>query len=234
MADAQGVLRESNRLSPANDGSADAPGKQQRPTAPGSLSEKENTIAHGQENDFLAATSEKGDLNQYWYSRNTIETLCDAIREGLQGCNGSRVAFLSTPSLFFSLSLEEREHCTLFDCDSSWASCPGFQFYDYNDPTSVPGRLHGSFDLIVIDPPFITNTVWECYAITAKLLAREGTGHILATTVWENALLMKDLFGCEPAVFRPSIPRLVYQYSVFANFESAILAQRNAELPDEA
>lgn len=67
------------------------------------------------ENAFLGQIEELSDLNQYWYSQHTIEVLRDAIRQGLRLSNGKRVAFLSTPSLFFSLSIEEREHCALFE-----------------------------------------------------------------------------------------------------------------------
>lgn len=80
----------------------------------------ENGIAQGdldssEANKFLSQTGENSDLNQYWYSKNTIETICNAIREGLSISGGHRVAFLSTPSLFFSLSPQERGHCVLFD-----------------------------------------------------------------------------------------------------------------------
>ena len=76
---------------------------------PGVIEEEEN-----KENSFLAQTGENRELNQYWYSKHTIDVLCNAIREQLQQ-RGSRVAFLSTPSLFFSLSPKEREQCVLFD-----------------------------------------------------------------------------------------------------------------------
>ena len=62
------------------------------------------------DNIFLSQTNENRDLNQYWYSKHTIDTLCNAVREGLSLSSSSsigsnaRVAFLSTPSLFFSLS----------------------------------------------------------------------------------------------------------------------------------
>ena len=89
------------------------------------------------------------------------------------------------------------------------------------------------FDLIVIDPPFISQSVWEKYAITARLLGKNEKASIIATTVDENAVLLKALFDCKPVLFRPSIPRLVYQYSVFANFSSTSLADRNPELQDD-
>ena len=118
--------------------------------------------------------------------------------------------------------------------DKSWESCSGYHFYDYNDPTKVDESCRGVFDLIVIDPPFISQSVWENYATTARLLGKNNEDtSIIATTVDENAVLMKALFNCKPTLFRPSIPHLVYQYSVFANFSSNVLAERNTELGDD-
>ena len=120
--------------------------------------------------------------------------------------------------------------------DKTWESCSEYHFYDYNDPTNIKECCHGVFDLIVIDPPFISKSVWEKYVTTAKLLMkkgdsrRSGGARIIATTVDENAALMEALFGCKPVLFRPSIPHLVYQYSVFTNFSSSVLDTDNLEL----
>ena len=75
---------------------------------------------HREEDDaaqiFLVKTPESSTLNQYWYSRNTIKFLCDAIVEGLETfCKTNRVAFLSTPSLYFSYPIKARDSCKLFD-----------------------------------------------------------------------------------------------------------------------
>jgi 16S rRNA G966 N2-methylase RsmD len=102
-------------------------------------------------------------------------------------------------------------------------------FYDFNYPTSVDANLRGLFDVIVIDPPFISPSVWESYAITVSLLAKEGA-HIICTTVAENEELIKRLFMCQSTKFQPSIPNLTYQYNTYANFESNALATTNAEL----
>ena len=211
-----------------------------------------------QENAFLSQIDEDRDLNQYWYSEKSIEILCDAIREGLSLFKGKRVAFLSTPSLFFSLSMEEREHCALFEVsclidfplpclpgfipsssflrkfDTSWESCPGYHFYDYKHPTDIEDSCRGAFDLVVIDPPFISQSVWRNYATTASLLSKGGEARVIATTVSENSALMESLFGCRRVSFRPMIPHLVYQYSAFANFPtSALDNNENSELRGE-
>ncbi len=59
--------------------------------------------------------------------------------------------------------------------DKKWASDRGFVHYDFNQPLDVPQNLLQSFDLLVVDPPFIVKEVWEKYAVTCKALLREGT-----------------------------------------------------------
>lgn len=73
------------------------------------------------QSNFHNNTSENVDLNQYWYTSMTCEVLCAAVKESilLKGGANARVAFLSTPSLFFSLDEEDRKQCALFDVDSS-------------------------------------------------------------------------------------------------------------------
>ena len=48
---------------------------------------------------FLAGHEEKLKLNQFWYSAPTIATMVAEIQQ-----HATRCAFLSTPSLFFSLT----------------------------------------------------------------------------------------------------------------------------------
>ena len=65
-----------------------------------------------------------------------------------------------------------------------------------------------SFDLVVVDPPFITEEVWRKYATTCKLLLREGVdeasgirhGKVILTTINENKNLLKELLDAEPTV----------------------------------
>lgn len=185
-------------------------------------------------NQFLAKNPENSNFNQYWYSAYTIESILQAILEILgngKSLEGKSVAFLSTPSLYFALDPAERIHCKLFDYDTVWEHDSGFVFYDYNDPVSFSDSsiLQGTFDMVVIDPPFITRDVWENYAITSRYLLKndpiqssngeDGStrGFVLGTTVKENKGFMMELFGATPTVFLPSCPHLVYQYNIFLN-----------------
>ena len=63
----------------------------------------------------------------------------------------------------------------------------------------LPSLPLGTFEMLVIDPPYITREVWAQYAITAKLLLAPN-GRILLSTVAENAEMMKELLDVEPQV----------------------------------
>jgi len=229
---------------------------------------------------FLAQHGEKLKLNQYWYSIPTIETLVEEIEE-----RATKVAFLSTPSLFFSLKNQElANNSILFDYDEMWASHPCFVKYDYKHVEHIPKEYHGVFDYVVIDPPFVTDVVWELYAKAAKLLLCEGSheiivpsstlmndcdvveasfldkaesrisrtsinfeqigdincdgkvsvkvpkGKVLLTTIPEHVQFLHQLLGASIRRFRPSIPNLIYQYSLYTNYPSAILNKLNPEI----
>lgn len=63
------------------------------------------------------------------------------------------------------------------------------------------------------------------------LLRPEGAGLVLCSTIMENASFMKELLDVTPCKFQPSIPNLVYQYSLYINYESTRLAAANPEIP---
>eukprot|EP00931_Biecheleriopsis_adriatica_P092282 TRINITY_DN66105_c0_g1_i1.p1 TRINITY_DN66105_c0_g1~~TRINITY_DN66105_c0_g1_i1.p1 ORF type:complete len:395 (+),score=107.43 TRINITY_DN66105_c0_g1_i1:46-1185(+) len=175
---------------------------------------------------FLESTTERADLNQYWFSPATVAAfvaeICDA---------GGSAALVSSPSVFFSLPEEVRQRSKVLDFDRQWESDPGFVFYDFNEPENLPPDLRGSFDFVLIDPPFITREVWEKYAATARFLRRDGA-KLLCTTIAESESMMFELLSVRPVLFRPSIPNLVYQYSIYLNYQSDRLRQLNPEIDD--
>jgi EEF1A lysine methyltransferase 1 len=105
-------------------------------------------------------------------------------------------------------------------------------YYDFNKADELSKDLHGYFDMVVIDPPFITREVWEKYAECAKMILKPTGGMYLISTIDENEAMIKELTGCDRQTFRPSIPNLVYQYSFYANYEHPGLKEKNPEIPD--
>jgi hypothetical protein len=146
-----------------------------------------------------------------------------------------RCAFVSTPSIYFALPPSERSsglHRVLDYDSASFGRDKGFVFYDFNKPSDVPQEIVGAFDLVVIDPPFITEEVWRKYGETARLLLSPG-GHALCTTVAENVGLLQELFpNLRRMAFQPSIPHLVYQYDLYCTWDSAVFGKKNPEIPD--
>mmetsp|Transcript_34564 Transcript_34564/g.76797 ORF Transcript_34564/g.76797 Transcript_34564/m.76797 type:complete len:186 (+) Transcript_34564:213-770(+) len=180
-------------------------------------------------NAFVIKTREKEDLNQYWYSPFTIKKIVEELQ-----ASATKAAFLSTPSVYFSLPKDSqlRADSWVFDLDEQWSSDPHYVRYDFNKPEELPAALHQSFDCVVIDPPFITREVWEKYAQAAKLLLAPN-GKVIASTVAENEALLHELLGTTPCTFQPSIPHLIYQYNIFINFQAKVLCERNPELPED-
>ena len=194
---------------------------------------------------FLASTREVADLNQYWYSESTIAALVSASVElaaraaSARGDteNAGRIAFISTPSLYFALPASARsggQHAVL-DIDTQWSGDAGFARFDFRaGADALPASLRGAFDVCVIDPPFITEEVWRAYADAARALLRAEGGALVLTTVAENAGLLNALFGARRTAFQPSIPHLVYQYDTFCTCDGALpaaLAKSNPEIP---
>ena len=108
-------------------------------------------VGEGESSDcgdaFLKNNPEDPTTNQYWYSKPTINALAGecsrVIKERTQDDKTFKVAFLSTPSLYFALTENLREHCFVFDYDRKWENDRGFLFYDYNKPTTFEGDLKG-------------------------------------------------------------------------------------------
>lgn len=200
---------------------------------------------------FLHTVGEDPTLNQYWYSARTIRAIIDELESTAENATtgGLRIAFLSTPSLYFSLTSggSVQESSIVFDFDTQWDNHPNYHYFDYNDVEgTISDGIRGTFDMCVIDPPFITKDVWTKYATAVQLCLRPssssgggggGGGKVMCTTVAENETLLNTLFGggIRSVKFMPSIPHLPYQYRLFVNFEptSSSLNYWNEEIPRE-
>jgi len=149
----------------------------------------------------------------------------------------------------------------IWKIDRVWERDRGYHYYDFNKPENLDKSLHHTFDVVVIDPPFITRDVWELYSKTARLLLKyspyydnetsngddsdgnfienqgnqmKPKGFVVTTTVAENEFLMYELFRAKPTIFKPSIPHLVYQYEIYINYTEgcSLLGKKNPEIPD--
>lgn len=72
-----------------------------------------------------------------------------------------------------------------------------------------------------------------CYVCVCVVACAVPAGKILCSTIQENADMMKGLLDVVPQAFMPSIPHLVYQYSMYANYPTTHMAKKNPEIPDD-
>jgi EEF1A lysine methyltransferase 1 len=62
---------------------------------------------------------------------------------------------------------------TLFEFDERFAAYGGdFCFYDYKNPLKVPQEMAGSFDVVVADPPFLSEECLTKTAVTIRFLSK--------------------------------------------------------------
>ena len=115
------------------------------------------------------------------------EFLRDVMKEHEWLCFCCRIACISCPTLYARLHSMNPADCTIvcLEFDQRFLHFgDGFVFYDYNEPVALPAQLKASFDLVVVDPPFLSE---EClqkiaqtvhYLTTKKILLCTGMSHI--------------------------------------------------------
>ena len=85
-------------------------------------------------NRFLARHKEDAEMNQYWYSKPTIEFMAREVEQQCEA-EGLTCAFLSTPSIYYSLKnkdVKARSKCMDVSCCLHKSSFTIFFFAFYN------------------------------------------------------------------------------------------------------
>mmetsp|Transcript_27341 Transcript_27341/g.48344 ORF Transcript_27341/g.48344 Transcript_27341/m.48344 type:complete len:262 (+) Transcript_27341:88-873(+) len=173
-----------------------------------------DTESREEKNRFLESTKEDIKLYQYWYSGATINAILAECEQ-----YATKVAFLSTPSVYFSLcegvdmengvdarSILARASCVL-DYDRAFQTAKGYVFFNYKDPGGIPKDLHHTFDFVVIDPPSVRDDVLAQYAKAARLLLCDGGGLGYRSDCASNTWLPCCLAGRTPKVSNGSPTR---------------------------
>lgn len=92
---------------------------------------------------FSSGFSERTDLEQYFWTKETVEKLMDSLKYIDECC------CLTTPSLghgFYTIGREE----TVLDIDTRFEYLPKFQYFDILYPTDT-GE---TYNILIVDPPF--------------------------------------------------------------------------------
>ncbi|KAL3115918.1 hypothetical protein niasHT_007218 [Heterodera trifolii] len=141
---------------------------------------------------------ENWQLSQFWYTDETCQKIVDECICTLNGAG--RVACLCCPSVvqhfMDSKAIKKNSiELSLFEYDRRFEQkFPQFFVnYDYRKPLDVPSNLHCNFDLLIADPPFLSDECFIKIAQTIRLLSKKETKLIVNTGAVMEGLLQRIL-----------------------------------------
>ncbi|XP_023046428.1 EEF1A lysine methyltransferase 1 isoform X2 [Piliocolobus tephrosceles] len=145
--------------------------------------EQKQQIDLGEDDKYnIGIIEENWQLSQFWYSQETALRLAQEAIAAV-GEDG-RIACVSAPSVYQKLRELCRENFTIyiFEYDKRFAVYgEEFIFYDYNNPLDLPERIAAhSFDIVIADPPYLSE---ECLRKTSETIKYLTRGKILLCTV---------------------------------------------------
>ncbi|KAB0792329.1 hypothetical protein PPYR_14288 [Photinus pyralis] len=167
--------------------------------------------------DTPTEIAEDWQLSQFWYDAKTTNVLVDV---GLKrvGPDG-RIALISCPTLFNRFRENSTCDVRLFEYDDRFSKVCGARFtrYDYKSPLDVPKEFSKGFDLVIADPPFLSEDCLTKVAVTVKFLAKNDvilcTGEVMSD-------LAERLLHVKASSFRPSHRNnLANEFRCYSNFD---------------
>ncbi|XP_075887028.1 EEF1A lysine methyltransferase 1 [Nelusetta ayraudi] len=175
----------------------------------------------------VGALEEDWRMSQFWYSDETATRLAEeVVREAGEG---GRIACVSAPSVYQKLKQgvvdgSDRVSAAVLEYDRRFATYgEDFVYYDYNEPVSFQAGVEPrSFDIVLADPPYLSE---ECLSKVAQTIKHLSKGKVLLCTgaIMEN--LAKDLLGLKMCSFLPKHERnLSNDFRCFVNYPSRLLS----------
>ncbi|XP_048050170.1 EEF1A lysine methyltransferase 1 isoform X2 [Megalobrama amblycephala] len=175
----------------------------------------------------VGAVEEDWRMSQFWYSEDTATRLAEEVMQ--QAGEHGRIACISAPSVYQKLKQLESMRsdsvsAVLLEFDRRFAAYgEEFVFYDYNNPLCLPENLlPQSFDIVIADPPYLSEECLSKVALTVKYLTK---GKILLCTgaiMEEHAGKLMDLKICS---FLPKHSHnLANEFRCYVNYESRLLS----------
>ncbi|XP_023015409.2 EEF1A lysine methyltransferase 1 [Leptinotarsa decemlineata] len=167
--------------------------------------------------DPNASLEEDWQLSQFWYDDHTIDVLVDVALKSV-GDNG-KIALVSCPTLYKKMRRKARENCeiTLFEYDKRFSVYgKDFIFYDYKSPLDVPRDKSDYYDLVIADPPFLSDECLTKTAVTIRFLTKDK---IILCTGAVMADMAKRLLDLQKSSFEPRHKNnLANEFWCYSNF----------------
>lgn len=160
-------------------------------------------------------------LSQFWYDQQTSLTVAHEL-DLLSRELASPVACVACPSLYLELKNSfSRFGAHLFEYDERFHRYGGdFTFYDYNSPEDVPPEHRHAYQVVVADPPYLSEECLRKTARTMKLLAKDEKSRLLLLTGAVQVDHALDMLGAHPCGFKPSHKKkLGNDFILFTNYD---------------
>lgn len=175
----------------------------------------------------VGAVQEDWRMSQFWYSDETAARLAEElVREAGEG---GRIACVSAPSVYQKLKQgvvagSDRVSAVVLEYDRRFAVYgDDFVFYDYKDPLRLPaGVAAASFDVVLADPPYLSQ---ECLSKVAQTVRYLSRGKVLLCTGAVMEASARELLDVKMCRFLPQHNRnLSNQFRCFVNYPSRLLS----------
>ncbi|KAM9031231.1 EEF1A lysine methyltransferase 1 [Sarcophilus harrisii] len=182
----------------------------------------------GEDNKYnIGVIEENWQLSQFWYNEETALRL--ATEAIMAAGKGGRIACVSAPSVYQKLrELKDEDFSVcILEYDKRFAVYgEEFIYYDYNNPLNLPEKLTPhSFDIVIADPPYLSE---ECLRKTAETIKFLTQGKILLCT---GAIMEKEaaeLLGVKMCKFIPKHTRnLANEFRCYVNYDSGLNSEVN-------
>ncbi|KAL4682978.1 hypothetical protein H8957_006349 [Semnopithecus entellus] len=185
--------------------------------------EQKQQIDLGEDDKYnIGIIEENWQLSQFWYSQETALRLAQEAIAAVG--EGGRIACVSAPSVYQKLRELCRENFTIyiFEYDKRFAVYgEEFIFYDYNNPLDLPERIAAhSFDIVIADPPYLSE---ECLRKTSETIKYLTRGKILLCTGAIMEEEAAELLGVKMCTFVPKHTRnLANEFRCYVNYDSGL------------
>ena len=133
---------------------------------------------------------------------------------------------LSAPKVMVGMRQTDpsRENVFIFEIDRRFNDLYPHEFveFDCNCPENLPQTLHGTFDMILLDPPFLNQATFEMYWEAIRLLRRHAGIPVLGCTGRVMLPVMASIFGMRPNSFSDIRfeSKLAVPFYFYTNYES--------------
>ena len=169
--------------------------------------------------------TEDWELSQFWYTNETSDRVMSMISKYSIKNNIKNIAILSAPSLYRSYLRNKNKFegikLSLFEYDKRFEELgKDFYFYDINDALNINQEHHHLYELLIADPPFLSEDAVCKTSQTIRLLSKNQNSDIIFLT----GLIVKDYLIKEfPNIHLTDIPiyhdKLQNDFGLFSTFD---------------